>query len=54
MQTLTSFTRSIRSATATTGEAKREALSWLASQLSWERTLDRLRDGQVEPAAKAA
>jgi hypothetical protein len=54
MQTLTSFTRSIRSATATTAEAKREALSWLASQLSWERTLHQLRDGQVKPAAKAA
>ena len=31
MQTLTSFTRSIRSATATTAEAKREALSWLVA-----------------------
>ena len=26
-------------------ESKAQALSWLASQLDWERTLDTLRDG---------
>ena len=55
MQTLNSLTSSIRSAAGTTRtEAKREALSWLSSQLSWERTLDELRDGEDEAAAKAA
>jgi hypothetical protein len=35
-------------------EAKSQALSWLASQLRWERTLDALREDSVHAAAKAA
>jgi hypothetical protein len=34
-------------------DAKTQALSWLASQLAWERTLDALRDDEHD-AAKAA
>lgn len=34
-------------------DAKRQALSWLASQLSWEQTLDELRGHDIE-TAKAA
>jgi hypothetical protein len=29
-------------------DAKAQALSWLASQLAWERTLDALRDDEHE------
>jgi len=37
------------------GDAAVRALSWLASQLAWERTLDALRDGDHAVAgAKAA
>jgi hypothetical protein len=36
-------------------EAKLQALSWLASQLEWERTLGALRDGEaVESDCRAA
>ena len=34
-------------------ESAAQALSWLASQLAWEHTLDTLRDGDVA-AAQAA
>ena len=34
--------------------ARREALSWLARQLRWERTLDELRDGKSQPRRRAA
>ena len=40
------------SAGATRTEAKLEALSWLATQLEWEHTLDELRGGDAqEPKA---
>ncbi len=29
-------------------DAKRQALSWLASQLSWEHTLDELRGHEID------
>jgi hypothetical protein len=35
------------------GEA-REALAWLAAQLRWERTLERLRAHAPAPARRAA
>jgi len=35
-------------------EAKRQALSWLVSQLRWEETLDDLRDHRDERLAEAA
>jgi hypothetical protein len=41
------------STSKTRTEAKRQALSWLASQLSWEHTLDELRGHKVA-APKAA
>jgi hypothetical protein len=34
--------------------ARREALSWLARQLRWERTLDDLRDGKSQRRRRAA
>jgi hypothetical protein len=34
--------------------ARQDALRWLASQLDWERTLDRLRCDESEQAAAAA
>lgn len=34
-------------------DAKSQALTWLASQLAWERTLDALRDDEHE-TSKAA
>ena len=34
-------------------DAKAQALSWLASQLAWERTLDALRDDEHETAQAA-
>jgi hypothetical protein len=34
--------------------SRRDALRWLASQLRWERTLDRLRYEEGEQAAQAA
>ncbi len=41
--------RSIGTASGgTRTEAKLQALSWLASQLEWERTLRVLRNGEVE------
>lgn len=41
------------SAGTTRTEAKLEALSWLATQLEWEHTLDELRGGD-DHARKAA
>ena len=38
--------------TKSTEDARREAQAWLARTLSWERTLDRLRDD--EPAEDRA
>jgi hypothetical protein len=35
-------------------EAKMQALSWLASQLEWERTLEVLRHGELDNARRAA
>ena len=32
----------------TRSDAKRQALSWLASQLRWEQTLDELRGHEIE------
>jgi len=53
MQTA-SFVTSIRENLGTTRtEAKAQALSWLASQLRWERTLEGLRGGAA-PVAEAA
>jgi hypothetical protein len=53
MQTA-SFVTSIRENLGTTRtEAKVQALTWLASQLRWERTLDLLRGGNA-PVAEAA
>lgn len=34
-------------------ETRHEALSWLAAQLRWERTLDRLRARRPERARRA-
>lgn len=34
--------------------ARRDAMRWLASQLRWERTLDRLRSPEREQSAQAA
>jgi hypothetical protein len=49
MQYMDVLTRSIGSSVgATKTEAKNQALSWLASQLRWERTLDHLRDDDHE------
>ena len=38
---------------AARSESAAQALSWLASQLDWERTLDALRDGDVSDAKAA-
>jgi hypothetical protein len=47
MQYMDVLTRSIGiSVGATKTEAKTQALSWLASQLRWEQTLDNLRDDE--------
>jgi hypothetical protein len=49
MQYMDVLTRSVGSATgATRTEAKTQALSWLASQLRWEQTLEHLRDDEHE------
>ncbi len=39
---------------ATRTEAKLQALSWLASQLEWERTLGALRHEEVDAEERAA
>jgi hypothetical protein len=57
MQYMDVLTRSVaNSVGATNTEAKTQALSWLASQLRWERTLENLRDDEhdEEAAPKAA
>jgi len=49
------FVKSIRDSLGTTRtEAKTQALSWLAKELQWERTLGLLRAGQSEAVARAA
>jgi hypothetical protein len=40
--------------TSDANAARREALSWLARQLRWERTLDVLRDDRARPKRQAA
>lgn len=40
--------------TGTRIEAKKQALSWLVSQLRWEETLEDLRDHRHEQLAQAA
>lgn len=63
MQYMDVLTRSVaNSVGATNTEAKTQALSWLASQLRWERTLENLREDEhdhlehlnTEAAPKAA
>jgi hypothetical protein len=55
MQPMNVLARSMGSAAAATRtEAKSQALSWLAQQLRWERTLDHLRHDEDDQAAKAA
>ena len=39
---------------ATRTEAKLQALSWLAAQLEWERTLGALRSGDSDAESRAA
>ncbi len=47
MQYMDVLTRSVGSSVgATKTEAKTQALSWLASQLRWEQTLENLRDDE--------
>jgi hypothetical protein len=41
-------------ATGTRTEAKKQALTWLVSQLRWEETLDDLRDHRSEQLPHAA
>jgi hypothetical protein len=38
-------------APATSADARREALGWLATRLAWERYLDELRDTEAPPHA---
>jgi hypothetical protein len=47
-------TPSIKNQRNETDGRAREAVSWLASQLRWERTLDRLRSNEETHAAQAA
>jgi len=55
MQYMDVLTRSIgNSAGATKTEAKTQALSWLASQLRWEQTLENLRDDEHDEATPKA
>ena len=52
MQYMDVLTRSVGSSVgATKTEAKTQALSWLASQLRWEQTLENLRDDEHEDHA---
>ncbi|HVJ96612.1 MAG TPA: hypothetical protein VNC41_07255 [Acidimicrobiia bacterium] len=52
MQYMDVLTRSVgNSVGATKTEAKTQALSWLASQLRWEQTLENLRDDEHEDQA---
>jgi hypothetical protein len=55
MQNMDVLARSVGNAVgATKTEAKAQALSWLAAQLRWERTLDHLRDDEDDATPKAA
>ncbi len=55
MQYMDVFIKSAAEAAGgTRTEAKQQALAWLSAQLRWERTLDHLRDGEAEPAPRAA
>ncbi len=55
MQYMDVFMRSAAEAAGgTRTEAKQQALAWLASQLRWERTLDELRDHEVDATPRAA
>ena len=52
MQYMDVLTHSVgKSVGATKTEAKTQALSWLASQLRWEQTLENLRDDEHEDHA---
>ena len=55
MQYTNVLTHSVASSVgATKTEAKTQALSWLASQLRWEQTLDNLRDDEHEEVTPKA
>jgi hypothetical protein len=55
MQNVNGLTQSMRTIGGTTRtEAKAQALSWLASQLRWENTLDALRDDADDEVRQAA
>jgi hypothetical protein len=47
--------RNVHTLSATSSDAQREAIAWLASQIDWERMLGSLRSTeQSSPAKKAA